>query len=363
MTIVRELVTKLGFQVDKTGLDKFEKSIIGFKTKFALTSAAITAVVSKTLNYFSDIGRAAVSTQQLAEQTKIATEQLIAMREAAKDFYLDPEQFDSYFKRLSEGLREGKAGFGTLIEAIQRSRGKLNLTPFFQTGDVKAAFDAILDYVGSLKDVQDQVAALKHIFGEDNPQGLLAIVKAGKTVFDEASKANLEYAKTQAQTTANLGDYNKNLQVFYREIKNIEILFVQNILPAVTEALRLIGDAFKGFGVIKEQFNEGGFLGGAKFLGNAFADPVLGLFGYDSLSRLKREQEEEQADFQRRVEEYKTQNNIRSPTTINNRVDINVAPGTSQEQAQMIGAGVREAMQEFWDEKTREIQNNNPQAE
>ena len=35
MTVVRELTTVLGFTVDKRGVEDFNRTIIGFKTKFA----------------------------------------------------------------------------------------------------------------------------------------------------------------------------------------------------------------------------------------------------------------------------------------------------------------------------------------
>jgi hypothetical protein len=47
MTVVRELVTRLGFQVDQRGVEQFNRTIIGFKTKFAIAATAATAFVAK----------------------------------------------------------------------------------------------------------------------------------------------------------------------------------------------------------------------------------------------------------------------------------------------------------------------------
>lgn len=365
MTIVRELVTRLGFQVDKTGLDKFEKSIIGFKTKFALVSGAIAATVAKTLDYFKGISVAAQDTEFLAKQTGIATSRFVALRKAAEDVQLDPSKFDAYFGRLAKLLRDGKAGAGELFDILKASRGQLNLTPFIQTQDVEGAFKAIIQYVGGLKDAQDQAAALTHILG-DADRGLFAVVESGVKRFEEATEANKAYGESYVANIPATKQYTSALNDFNKQLEKVQIAFVENILPAITKTLDYTTQGFKGVGVIKEKYDESGLKNTSDFVGQAIADSVYRLFGYEPLVDVQNRVYQEDAEFYRRLGEYQREQQINKNiggATINNRVDVNVAPGTTEQQAQMIGAGVREAMQEFWDEKTREIQNNNPQAE
>lgn len=365
MTIVRELVTRLGFQVDKTGLDKFEKSIIGFKTKFALVSGAIAATVSKTLDYFKGISVAAQDTEFLAKQTGIATSRFVALRKAAEEFQLDPSKFDAYFNRLAKLLRDGKAGAGELFDILKASRGQLNLTPFIQTQDVEGAFKAVIQYVGGLKEAQDQAAALNHIFG-DTDRGLFAIVEAGTKEFEKATEANKAYGESYVQNIPATKEYTTALNAFYTQLEKVNIAFVENILPAITKTLEYTTQVFKGLGIIKQEYDENGLKKTADFVGQAIADSVYRLFGYEPLVDVQNRVFQEDAEFYRRLGEYQREqqiNNTRGPTTINNKVEVNVSPGTSEEQAQIIGTGVRSAMEEFWQEKTREITNNNPQAE
>ena len=369
MTVVRELVTKLGFQVDRTGLDRFEKSIIGFKTKFALASAAVTAAVSKTLDYFRDISKAAIDTKGLAEQTGIATERFVALRKAAEGFQVDPHQFDAYFQRLSGLLREAESGYGELFEIIRKSRGKLNLTPFIRNHDVEGAFKAVVDYVQQLEKIPDKVAVVADVLGESNPTGLLRLVKAGSEAFTEATEKNKAFGEQFTANEPAIEDYTKKLNAFSNSLEKLQNAFVRNVLPVVTEVVGLTtqvlnGDAFSGLGIIKDEVKDKGFLSGLNFVGEAIANYVYEKLGYETLQQAQMKAYEEDQYFYRKLAEMQQQQRLNNTnTTVTNRIDINVAPGTSEEQAQIIGQEVRGAMEQFYQEKTREVLNNYPQAE
>lgn len=369
MTIARELITKLGFKVDKTGLESFEKSILGFKTKFLLVSGAIAATVNKTLDYFKGISTAARDTEYLAEQTGIATARFVALRRTAEDFQLSPDKFNAYFLRLSELLRGGKAGVGELFDLLHASRGQLNLTPFIQSGDVEGAFKAVLRYVGSLKDAKDQAAALKATLGESNT-GLLAIVKAGVGVFEEGTKANMAYGESYVRNIPATKEFTEQLNKFDKQLEKVTLSFVENLLPAITKTLDYVDKAFKGLGIISEESkqteNSSGTQNGINYFVSALSDAILPLLGLETETGFKNRVLQENTEFYRRLGEYQKEQRIgmnQGSTTINSKIEVNVAPGTPQEQAQLIGAGVRSAMEQFWDEKTREVLNNNPQAE
>lgn len=369
MTVVRELVTKLGFQVDRTGLDKFEKSIIGFKTKFAIASAAATAFVKKTLDYFADISKAAQDTEFLAKQTGIATERFVALRKAAQEFQLQPEKFDSYFATLNTALRDAQVGSGKLYEILQKSRdrlsgvAKLNLFPFAEKNDVEGAFKAIVDYVNSLDDIAEKSRVLEHIFG-DVDRGLFALIQNGSKAFEEATARNKEFGESFVANIPKTKEYEKSLNAFYTELEKLQTAFVENILPGVNKAVELTTQSFQGIGLITKEFQEGGAKGGFSFLGDIFKYAFDSLLGRDPLETLKMELEADNADFQRRLGDYQRQQNInKGPTTINNRVDISVGPGTTEEQATIMAGEVRAQMEQFWQQKTREVINDNPQVE
>lgn len=369
MTVVRELVTKLGFQVDRTGLDKFEKSIVGFKTKFAIASAAATAFVKKTLDYFSDISKAAQDTEFLAKQTGIATEKFVALRKAAQEFQLEPNKFDQYFSTLNTALRDAQVGSGKLYEILQKSRdrlsgvAKLNLFPFAEKNDVEGAFKAIIDYVGSLDDIAEKARVLEHIFG-DVDRGLFSIIEQGSKAFEVATARNKEFGESFVANIPKTKEYEKTLNGFYTELEKLQTAFVEEVLPGINKAVEFTTEGIRGIGVIKNEFKEGGASGGFGFLADAFKYAFKTLIGQDPLAELKAELEADQADFQRRLGEYQRQQQInKGPTTITNRIDISVGPGTTEEQAKIMAGEVRAQMENFWDQKTREVINDNPQVE
>lgn len=364
MSIVRQLITVLGFKVDKHGLTEFEKSIVGFKRKFQGTASYIQSAVSQTLDYFKNIAVAAQDTQHLAKQTGIATERFVALRRAAEDFQLSPDQFDASFRGLSKLLREAQGGAGKLFDILRNSRGQLNLTPFINSHNVEGAFKAVIDYVGSLKSAEDQAAALKDVLGDDS-RGLYAIVNAGSKRFEEATEANKAYGESFVANIPKTEEYTKELNKFYKTLEKVQQSFVENILPSVSKTLDYVDQGFQGIGIIKQSYDENGLKKTADFVGQAIADSVYRLFGYEPLVDVQNRVYQEDAEFYRRLGEYQREQQINknNATTINNRVDVNVAPGVSEGTGSLIGAEVVNAMQEFWDQKTREITNNNPQAE
>jgi hypothetical protein len=364
MTVFRELVTKIGFKVDKTGLDSFEKTIVGFKTKFALAATAVTAFAAKTLGYFDDLAKGVRTTEDLSAQTQIATERFVALRRAAQSFQLDPNVFDSAFKRLAVLLEEAKSGYGELFEIQNRSRGQLNLRPFIETGDVESAFKAILNYVDSIEQIGPKIAALEDIFGNGTSGGFLRIVNAGTEAFERATEANLAYGQSYVDNIPKTKEYEKNVTEFYQGLESATVAFVENVLPIVTKTLNFISEGFKGFGVIKEQFQSSGFVKTADFVGQAIADSVYDLLGYESLSSVQRRVAEEDYEFNKRLNDYyKNQALQGNNVTVNNKVDVAVAPGTTAEQANNLAVEVNLAMQRFWDEQKREILSNSPQVE
>src|SRR3990167_6554869 len=114
MTVVRELTTVLGFVVDKKGVEDFNRSIIGFKTKFAIAATAATAFVAKTLEFFKDISDATLDANDIAKSIGISFEEFLKLRRTAEDFRIDPKNFESALRSLSKMLREAKYGMGDL---------------------------------------------------------------------------------------------------------------------------------------------------------------------------------------------------------------------------------------------------------
>lgn len=364
MTVVRELVTRLGFQVDRSGLGVMERAISGFRNRVVFTAGSIKDFAFAAANYLGDVAKANIDVAELARNTGTSVERFAALREAAKQFRFEPQQFDHTFTRLSELLREAKSGYGEVYEIARKSRGELNLVPFAQTGDVEGALKAVLKYTESLKDSKDQVAALRDIIGGGAENSLLRVIDSGIDKFSAAADANRDFGKSFAEGLNDQKKYLENLQTLETKLDGVKQKAINLATPAVSKGLDFIDKGLQGIEIIQNVSATEGKEAGRNFLGQAIADSVYRLFGYEPLVDVQNRVYEDELDFQRRLFAYQQQQReMQQQTTINNRVDINVAPGTPEEQRLQIAEAVRDEMEAFYDEKNREVISNNPQVE
>lgn len=363
MSIIRELVTRLSFKVDKNGLEKFEKSIFGFKTKIAAAGAAISALVYKTTQYFANLSKTITETQDLAKSTQTATQQVIALQQAFDDLGLPTQKFNSYFKEISDLLYEARSGRGKLFDIQIDTRGKLNLTPFIQSGDTEGAFKAVLDYVNQLENRKAKEQALQGIFSENAPGDLLRALDKGTDALNSAIERNEAYANQLTKVADDATRLKDNLNLmgneFKRQTDTILTLFIPGLAKATESWIESI-----------QKIDAAGFIRTTvhNFETNV-TQPLKRFFGgiYDFVTELPSDVTKFLSPVENRnfVEEeqarlgYSTQ----APITITNNVEVTVPPGTDEQRAINTAALTKEAMQEFWDYNVREVVSNNPQVE
>ena len=115
-----------------------------------------------------------------------------------------------------------------------------------------------------------------------------------------------------------------------------------------------------------DKAQKNGLLDAFNFAAEAIADSVQTALGFDTLSNVQKQVQQEDVDFNRRLQQQQTQHilNSSSPVVTNNNSFVfEVPPGTTEHQASFMSDQVKIAMENMWLEKTREVINNNPQVE
>lgn len=368
MTVVRELVTRLGFQVDQRGVEQFNRTIIGFKTKFAIAATAATAFVAKTLDFFNDIANATLDANDLAKSIGISFEEFIKLRRAAEEFRIDPSNFDAALSGLNKMLQDAQWGMGKLQEIAYYTG--IEIRDNF-TGELKNAnqlFIDILKHINTLSNDRDKLKVAVAFFGEKDAQKYIDFAKAAGDSIGLLTEKHTEYAKALKDGIPSLSQYSRNLAVFKNQLTQLTEVFVVKLLPAITEALGIFtqilnGDAFKGFGVITDVFSTEGIKGGFSFIADAINEQVAKLFGGETLNMVKRKAAEEDAFFFNALIEQQKQGKLPANFNINTKVDMQIPPGTTEQQQTAIKQSFDEAFDNAFLDKIREIYNNNPQVE
>lgn len=365
MTIVRSLLTRIGFEVDRRGLDNVDRAVQGFKRRIVFTGRDLKDFAFEAAGFLGEISRANVDVAELARNTNTSVERFVALREAARQFRFDPGQFDHTFSRLSELLREAKTGYGEVYEIARKSYGQLNLVPFAQTGDVEGALNAVLRYVESIDKASDQVAILRDVIGGGAENSLIRVIEGGIDKFNEAADANRNFGKSFADSLPDQKKYLENLSKLEKQYEQLKQTAAAVLAPAATVGLNFVDTGLKGIQFLRDKSENEGKEEARSFVGQAIADSVYRLFGYEPLVDVQNKVYEDDIEFQRRLfQEYqRIQQQKTQPTTVNNTIDVNVAAGTPEEQRVQIAEAVRDEIEAFYDEKNREVISNNPQVE
>lgn len=363
--IVRELVTKLGFQFDRSNLDKFEKSIVGFKTKMSIATAVLSAGFAKTLSFFSNLADSAVATKDLADYAGVAVDEFIALREAANKFSIDPKKFEDAFSRISISIKEASRGVGGFIQDIHRqSRGLVNFKD--AQGNLRNTKDVlkdVLNYVNQLTDKSEQLRILGNIFGPDQAGAWLRLIQESRGDLEKLIENERDFAAAYIESLPQMQNLQKDLRELNSEWEQLTTTIASKLVPVVSQTVKGFNEIVKA----EKQETGSGILGAAKEFFFSLGEIFLTDKEIEdaNLKRLNQLYNSDADDFNRRLSEEYMKRGLASPISINNtnNIDINVPPGTSSQQSDYMAEQMKSVIESTFREQAREIMNNHPQVE
>ena len=351
----RSLVTTLSFKLDKAQLDKLEAAILNFKGKFLTASSQIKAYAQQTLDYFDDVAKKSVNTADLARNIGLATEDLIAFQLASSKITFNPETINIAFDHLKDILEEGKTGLGEFVQIWIDSRQQLSLNPFIQDQDVVGAFKASIAYLRTLTgDIQALKSAARGIFPQNDINEILRYVEQTEEAFDREYEANRKIAESRAMQTEDSKAYLAQQQTFYDELSNVISHFNKLVLPVAISGLKLASSGLEGANNAVQIFKDKGATGLVDRIVYRTEELVNRLTGNEPIFK---------GSEGRALQGLLPQGITFQPANINTSIEINVPQGTSEEQLNFMADEMQFRFNHFLDEKIREVNTNNPQAE
>lgn len=342
MVAVRELVTKLSFKSDTKNIERFNQSIIGFKTKFALAATAVTGFVAGVSKGLSSVSNLILDANELARSIGLSTSEVVSLQKVAEQFRISPTQFSSALSNLNNMVREAQQGFGTL-QTLARDGAFEIRNADASLLSTRKILDNIIEALGKVEDEASRRDLAKQIFGNER--------------FADLAKEGIVNINMLAESFKGLGDQIEQNQekalVFdrsFRDFKNTGLELVQTVLP-------LILDAFSGlFTVLTKISNlviNSGFVQTAvKKIGDGFSG-VKNFFGHDNAG----------LEFARQSVRNEVSNDVNNKFDVKNNINVTVPPGTEEAQAQFIKEGVDQAIDDAFKRNFETIGNNFPRAE
>lgn len=346
MTIVRELLIKLGFQTDKKAINETNRAIIGFKTRFAIvaTSAAYAFKVIK--NYFSDIAAATLDSNELARSLGLSLNELTALQQAALNFRISPEQFSGILTTLQKDLQDLQQGFGRLpmlLRNIGKSLPK-NATEI-------ELFETLIGYLREIDDEQSRIKIANEFF-----PGLgvkIADLAKNFDTFRDSTRQAFEALKDTPDITDDLREYEKSINNISVSWENFTRTISATVFPVLISLMKILGTVSEFY---RNLFNQDatGIRSALQSASNAL-DPLFKITGLDTVSNFAKSFNGGKSLLESRIE--------RDNPNITNNIQVNVPAGSTVEQANYMSSQIKQAVDESIQESFRQIQYNNPMVE
>jgi SMC interacting uncharacterized protein involved in chromosome segregation len=348
VTIIRELVTKLSFKLDRAKLDTYQGAIANFKKSIVTSTGDIANVIGKTIDFFRDLASSTLNVKDLASYARIATDQFVAMRQAAKELGVDFEVFDKAALTLSKGIEDSYVGTGKLFKLIQQSRGRIKLPNLNdQANSFKNTLDGIYKVIGDLPTRADKLRVIGEIFNTNFQESgkLLRAFDQGKDKFDELTRSSLGLGKTIEQNEQAAEKYAIAINKIEGAWSKVTEVVKANVIP-------VLGDIFEFYGNLLDKFMRDISSTGKGF-GQFLQDVAFAPFEINEVNAYQKSGVLERAGA----------NNFSPSVVSNNKIEINVPPGTTEAAAHFMADAVQNAIDQAFQQNTREIINNNPMFE
>jgi hypothetical protein len=340
MTVVRSLTTNLDFNVDFRPLNRFNQALSNFNLKFALGGAAVAAFAGKVVGAINDVSNLILDTEDLSKRTGIAFDDIIKLTKAAEQFRISPTQFQGALAGLNKDVLDAQRGFGRLYEIM---RDNPNIRIRNDDGSLKnteQVLESIVSAINQIADPQLRIQAFEDILKIDGVR-LSAAFKDGYAAFKQVGETFDAQAKALKEQKAFAEQYTKDLKAISDSFTAVIQAFVTNFAPvilALTDSLNLL---IQFYGKVLEQASKGPK--GVASSGIFGVLPAAAVGAYD----------------------YLTGSTPPAAPGMNMtaNIDINVAPGTADEQVQQISERTVQSLESFYGPLIRQIMNNNPQVE
>ena len=140
MSIVRSLLIKIGFQTDKKALANVNRSIEGFKTRFAIAAASVGFALKKAFDLFDNLAASTIQAQNFAKYLGVSLKEMIQLQKAFKGFGIDENQFNHIFDKLNQLLVDFRTGANNELRKIARD---LNFEIQADAGPIQLLFDIL----------------------------------------------------------------------------------------------------------------------------------------------------------------------------------------------------------------------------
>ena len=224
--IVRELITKLGFNVDHKAIDRAEKGMKSLRNVALAVSGAFVAVGAGLLKITNQVAETGDYFEKASKRIGMNGEELQKLAYSARLAGLSNENLEMGMGRLARVMIEARDGSKTAADAF----GKLKLDP----KNIKSMDEVILALADKFKDMADgaeKSALAQELLGRGG-RAMIPILNMGSAAIKEQG---LELVKLHAVMSGKLlkdsEEYNDNWKRIKLAITGFKNVIAEKLLP------------------------------------------------------------------------------------------------------------------------------------
>lgn len=369
--VLRELVTKLSFSLDRTNLDKMESAILGFKTKFSLAAAGVAGFSRILLDFTSNIARTATAGADLADIARIPKDEFFALENVITKAGIAQDSFRASVSQLSTSLIQAKSGFGDLFKIAEET----GLNFYNANGSIKNTKElliSVFNYINSLPSQSDKLRVLSRVFSAEDAGKWLRLIEKGTGELIKAAESEQAFGKGIADSIPEmikLLEETQKLNSEWDKLSNTIAMIITPFLAQSLQGVNLVIEDLKNLGVQETLSNivtDHGMAKSFDIQSHALGQQPGQFQGQkiESLEAIGNHLQNFVNSFSNDISRlFDLGKSAFDNITITNNIDVNVPSGGLDGQASVIAEEIKIVIQQEQEKMIRQIQVNNPQVE
>lgn len=266
--IVRELVTKLGFDSDQTKVDKFDASVNSLKVGLIAASAAMAALAGGLFVAIRGFAEGADTIAKNARAAGLAGETYQELALVAGDAGVAMGEFDSSVRIFSRNIGEARRGAGTAKDALEELGISLTKT----NGQAKTneeVFNEVAAGIARVEDQAIQASLAQAIFGRSGQRMTLLLDQGTDEINRQRLAMRAMGRVIEEEALANSEEFGDRLEDVTGILKGLKNEVLAEFLPLAIEIAVAIKEwALANGELIRTRLRDfiNGVIRGARFL-------------------------------------------------------------------------------------------------
>lgn len=239
--IIRELITRLGFDTDERAVRSYEQQMRGLRNTLVAVTAAATAVAGALTTIAAQTARAGDEVAKTAREFGVGTRELQQYRFAMDRLGVSEGEATAGMQRLSRSIGQARQGTGPAASTFDR----LGISLDNADGSARSMSELLPDLsdaFAGVDDASERAALSQEIFGRSGGRMASALAAGGDELRDLMARFDTLGGGISEEGTANAEAFTDALTDMRTGISGLRFMIGEMLMPAITDIVNGVVD-------------------------------------------------------------------------------------------------------------------------